>query len=163
MNAWLRISVASYLLAITLDAAPPRCKTLDKDGSTLQICERTDVNCDALAQESLKNPSDANWDGCAWPVTIVKGHFTTINTLVYVTYVSIVTSYRDSERVDIVVNVEHSDHTFIKWERKDVPVIIQDKIPTASAEFTSTEEPYGVPTVDATEKGGAKGATHSYR
>ncbi len=47
--------------------------------------------------------------------------------------------------------------------RKDVPIIIHDDISSASIDVECLDEPYGVPTVDATEKGGKKEASHKYR
>ena len=118
-----------------------------------------------LPREGSNELTSNKWIGCAWPATIIKFRSGAVGVIFYSTMVSVVTSFRDSERVDMTVMVEQSDHTVQKYEKKDVPVIIDEKnnIPYASAEFVTQFEPLGVPTVDATEKGGAKGASHSYR
>jgi hypothetical protein len=137
---------------------------VERDGKTFEVCSREDTSCDSLAKDQVNSPSN-KWNGCAWPATIIKFRSGAVGVFYYSTMVSVVTSFRDSERVDMTVMVEQSDHTIQKYEKKDVPVIIDEKnnIPSASAEFVTQFEPLGVPTIDATEKGGAKGASHSYR
>lgn len=162
MKKGLLISTCVGLLTLCVSAAPPRCKTVDANGTTLEVCSREDTECDALAREQVNSPSD-KWNGCAWPASIIKGHFTPLGVLVFSTNVSVVPSYRDSERVDITITIERPDHTFVKYDRQDTPVIIHGDIPSAMAEFVTQFDPVGVPTVDATEKGGAKGASRSYR
>jgi hypothetical protein len=163
MRRVLLISLWGCLLAGVLQAAPPQCKTTEKDGNTYDICTRANVACEALAKEQVKDPSN-KWNGCLWPVTIIKSHFTLGGNMVFSIYVSIVASYIDSERVDMTVTFERTDHTFFKYERKDVPIIIRDDIPNANADFWFTADgTVGVPTVEVTEKGGAREASHSYK
>jgi hypothetical protein len=77
--------------------------------------------------------------------------------------VTVVPSYRDSEKADITITVEQPDHTHDKNTFKDLPVIIRDDIPQASVRVGTPHGSVGVPTVGATEKGGKKEASHSYR
>ena len=165
MKKLFLISSFTCLLTFSVSAAPPKCKTVDQNGTTLEVCSREDTECySKLVKEQESSPS-SQWNGCAWPAKIIKGHFTAVGLIVFSTNVSIVPSYRDSERVDMTITIERPDHTFVKYDRKDVPVIVDEKnsIPSASAEVVTQFDPLGVTTVDATEKGGAKGANHSYR
>jgi hypothetical protein len=77
--------------------------------------------------------------------------------------VSVIASFTDSERADVTVSIEQSDHTRRKEVRKDVPIIIRDSMPTATVQTFATAPPVGVPTVDVTERGGKKEVVHSYR
>jgi hypothetical protein len=163
MSKFLAAAALGCLLAGYAAAAPPSCKTVEQDGGIYNACQRTDINCDALATEQEKNPSD-KWNGCAWPALIYKGHLTLPGIgFTFTTHVCVVSSYRDSERVDMIVTIEQPDHTFRTYERKDVPVIIQDGFPNATVDILTTAEPVGVPTVKAKEKGGKKEAMHDYR
>jgi hypothetical protein len=63
----------------------------------------------------------------------------------------------------MTVTVELSDHTFKEYVFKDVPVIVRDNIPLASVDIGTPSDPIGVPTVEATEKGGKRQAARSYR
>jgi hypothetical protein len=160
-----RISLLAFcgaLLTFPLSAARPTCKTEKQKGQLVEVCERADVMCESLTAEQQKSPSD-KWTGCSSPAILIKGDVTLAGLLIFSTQVSVVPSYRDSKRVDMTVTFENPDHTFQKYERKDVPVIVQDGTPSASAEFITQMKPVGVPTVEATEKGGAKGASHSYK
>lgn len=154
------------LLAFSLNAAEPKCQTLEQDGRTFQQCERKDVSCDALRRDQASFPSN-KWHGCQWPATILKAHLEQRGVIVFDTHVRLTPSFRDSDRMDITVTIEKPDHTFLKLERKDVPVITENTIPVADIhadeDFATQFDPLGVPTVDATEKGGAKEASHSYR
>jgi hypothetical protein len=163
MKNILLLAAVVCLMASGLNAAPPRCETVNRNGVTIESCERDDANCDSLVKESLKTSPDRNWNGCAWPVIITRSQFKAAGVVFYVTTVSVVPSYRDSERVDLIMMFERPDHSLAKVEKKDLPVIIRDNIPSASTDITSPEEPYGVPSVEATEKGGAKSATHDYK
>jgi hypothetical protein len=154
--------IVGCLLAGGLKAAPPTCQTKVQDGTTFEVCTRTDLACESLAKAQLKDPSD-KWNGCFWPATIIKGHVITNGVMIISIYVSIIASYRDSERADVTVTIEQPDHTYRKFERKEVPIIIRDSVPTASVDILSNTEPVGVPTVEATEKGGKIEAAHSYR
>jgi hypothetical protein len=98
-----------------------------------------------------------------WGATIIKSYFTALGVSSPSTHVTIVPSYVDSERVDMKVTVEKSDHTYTEYVFKDVPVIVRDNIPTVSITFGTPQYPVGVPTVEATEKGGKKEASHSYK
>ena len=158
--------VGAILLStvLTLSAAPPTCKTEQKDdGSALEICERKDTECHTrLVKEQESSPS-TQWNGCAWPAIIIKEHYTAVGLMIDSTHVALVPSYRDSERMDVTIFIEKSDHSIQKYEQKDVPIIIRDDIPRATVDFGTQFEPIGVPAVDATEKGGVKEAAHSYR
>src|SRR5580704_13617670 len=109
-------------LTIGLMAEPPRCKTVDSNGTTIDACERRDANCKTLFATQLKDPSD-KWNDCIMPALIYKRHFVAANMVFFVTSVSVTSSYLDSERVDITVFIEQPDHTVRPYERKDVPVI----------------------------------------
>ncbi len=160
------VSCGCCVLAFCLNAAAPKCESLEQDGTTFQQCEVEDVSCDALVRDQKNAPSD-KWQGCQWPATILKAHLEQHGVIVFDTHVRLRPSFRDSDRMDIRVTIEKPDHTFLKLERKDVPVITENTIPVADihadADFTTQFDPLGVPTVDATEKGGAKEASHSYR
>jgi hypothetical protein len=159
----LLLSSCFGLLALSASASPPSCKTVEKDGNTFDTCERRDTECySKLAAEQTKSPS-TQWNGCAWPAIITKTHFTAVGLIFYTTHVTLVPSYRDSERMDVTISIEKYDHTIQTYERKDVPIIIRDDIPRATVDFGTQFEPIGVPTVDATEKGGAREVSHSYR
>lgn len=169
IGAFMRPMLVSFcwcLLALCLNAAAPKCESLEQDGKTFQQCEREDVSCGALAREQRNAPSD-KWWGCAWPATIFKTQLMEHGVRVFVTHVRLTPSFRDTQRMDITVTIEKSDHTSLKLDRKDVPVNVRDTIPVADihadAEFMTPFDPLGVPTVDATEKGGAKTPSHSYR
>jgi hypothetical protein len=169
-NTFLELAMTRSLLALILaclfmsylKAAPPECTTKEKDGSTFEVCHRVDGACESLAKEQLKDPSD-KWNGCAWGATFIKGHFTAAGLMVFSTSISLVPSYRDSERMDVKVTFEQADHTRREYERKDVPIIIRNNIPSASFEIVNQEDPLGVPTAEMTEKGGKKEARHEYR
>lgn len=157
---------SSYLVALTLSGAAPKCQTLEQHGMTFQDCEREDVSCSALARDQKDAPSD-KWWGCRTPATIIQTQSTEHGVPAFATHVRLTPSFRDSQRMDITVTFERPDHTFLKLEEKEVPVEIRHTIPHADihadANFTTPFDPVGVPTVDATEKGGAKTASHSYR
>jgi hypothetical protein len=150
------------LLAGGLKAEPPRCETKVQDGKTFEVCTRADANCESLAKEQVRAPSD-KWNGCLRPAIIIKSSFTAAGVSFPSTSVTIVPSYVDSERVDITITAEQPNHTYIEHTLKDVPVIIRDNIPQASIDFGTPQYPVGVPTVEATEKGGKKEASHSYK
>jgi hypothetical protein len=135
---------------------------VEQDGKTFDVCERADVACESLAKEQLKDPSD-KWNGCARDAIITKSHFILAGLIAFSTHVLIVASYVDSERVDMTVTFEQTDHTFRKYVRRDVPIVIRENIPRASADFVFPDNTLGVPTVEATEKGGKKEASHSYK
>jgi len=149
-------------LASALNAAPPRCETQERDGTTFEVCTQADVNCESLAREQVRQPSD-KWNGCALGATIIKSYFIVLGVSMPTTHVSIVPSYVDSEKVDMKVTVEQSGHKFTEHVFKDIPVIIRDNIPTASITLGTPQYPVGVPTVEATEKGGKQEASHSYK
>lgn len=165
------------LLAGGLNAGVPECKTVEsKDGTTAESCTRPPDfdECMALVKEAWKDkkpedPPPHYWNGCSWHAVIntVRGGGRIGNGLVvplmWLTSVSLVPSYRNSERMDITVVFEQPDHTYKKHVRKDVPITIEDKMPNATVQFTFPYPPVSVPTVEAREKGGAKEASHSYR
>jgi hypothetical protein len=154
--------IAGCLLAGGLNSARPSCEAKVQDGTTFEVCTRADLACESLVKAQLENPSD-KWNGCLSPATIIKGHVITAGIMIFGIYVSIIASYRDSERADVTVTIEQPDHTSRKFERKNVPIIIRDSVPTASVDISSNAEPVGVPTVEATEKGGKIEAAHSYK
>jgi hypothetical protein len=144
-------------------AEPPRCETKTQNGTTLEVCTREDTNCESLAKEQVKTPSD-KWRGCRWPAIIQKAYLTLLPGVSSPDVsVTIVPSYSDSERVDITINVEQPNHTYIEHTFKDVPIIIRENIPQAMISYGTPQYPVGVPTVEATEKGGKKEASHSYK
>ncbi len=70
--------------------------------------------------------------------------------------------------MDITVTVEQPDHTYKEQTFKDVPIIIRDNIPRATIQFPTPKylvdmALFPVPTAEATEKGGKKEASHSYK
>jgi hypothetical protein len=74
-------------------------------------------------ERSAKKPSD-KWNGCAWPALITTGHFTTSGLLVCNVSVTVVPSYRDSERMDMTVTFDKPFCGSRTHLRKDVPIII---------------------------------------
>ena len=162
MKRTLFVLVLGCLIAAGLRAAPPRCKTVEQNGTTFEVCERHDVMCEALAKEHLRDPSK-EWNGCAWPAWIYNSHVTTSGLLVFYTSINIVPSYVDSERLDVTVTFDRPYCGARVHVQKDVPIIIRDDRPSASIHFACAEQPYGVPTVEATERGGKKQAFHSYK
>jgi len=141
---------------------PPSCKVEERDGKVFDVCTRVDTKCLDIVKAEVANPSD-KWNGCLWGATIIKGTLALAGMVVYSTHVSVVCSYIDSERVDMTITVEFTDHTHRDYVRSDIPVIIRDGVPTASVDISTPNEPLGVPTVEATEKGGAKKVAHSYK
>lgn len=156
---WTLAFMLSSAIAL---AAPPSCETKVVDEQVFEACERADIECDKLASDQVANPSPA-WNGCRWAALITKGHFISSGLIFYTTRVTVVTSFVDSERVDLVVDVELSNHQHKTFTRNDVPVIIKNGIPQATIDIGTPEDPFGVPTVQAVEKGGKKQASHSYR
>ena len=118
--------------------------------------------CEALAKEQMRDPS-REWNGCAWPVLIINSHATVVGLLAYHTRITVVPSYRDSEKLDVTVTFEKPHCGSGTHARKDVPIIIRNDIPSASVDIECLDEPYGVPKVEAKEKGGKKEASHSYK
>jgi hypothetical protein len=145
-----------------LSAAPPDCKTVTKDGTTFRICTRRSTNFLELSEEDLKAPSK-EWNGSAWPVTIIDSYFTTSRLVVFSTGISIVASYRDSEKADFTVTYERPHCGLLTHVRRDVPIIIEDGTPSANIDISCLDQPYGLPTVEVKEKGGKKEATHIYK
>lgn len=158
----VRLAVSLCLLATTLGATPPHCKTEERNGQSFNVCKRPDVECEALAKEQVKDPS-SQWNGCIWDALITQGHFSSNGVIAFATYVAVTPSFRDSERMDVTVTIEQADHTFRKYVRKDVPIIVEDGIASATVNINTPDEPVGVPTVDSTEKGGKKEVSHRYR
>lgn len=156
------------LLAFGLRAAAPKCEPVDKqNGVTFQQCYREDASCEALSKDQRNSPSE-EWRGCQWPATIIKAQRTEHGAHAFLTHVRLTPSIGDSQRMDITVTIEKPDHTLLKLEQKDVPVIterdvVEATIIRADADFTTPFDPVGIPTVDAVEKGGARTASHSYR
>jgi len=150
------------LLTGTLNAAPPHCKTVERDGDVYEICERMDTACEALAKEQTKDPSK-EWNGCFWPATIIKSNFVAAGLAGSWIHVTVVSSFLDSEKQDVSVIFEKPFCGLRTHKREDVPIVIRDGIPSASIDITCPDEPYGVPAVDTTEKGGKKEASHKYR
>jgi hypothetical protein len=150
------------LLATDLSAAPPRCKTVLQDGTRFEVCERSDSMCESLAKEQVKAPSK-EWNGCAWPAQIYNSHLATSGTLVFFTHITIVPCYLDSERLDVTITFDKPHCGSRTHVRKDAPIIIHDGVPSASIDIVCSEEPPGVPTVEAKEMGGKKEASHSYK
>jgi hypothetical protein len=158
MRRVLFLLICGCLFAGGLRAAPPRCKTVEQDGRSVDVCERPDIECESLAKEQVRNPS-SQWNGWSWPALIMKTRLSVLGLVSFVTHVTVVASYGDSERMDVTVTIEQADHTYRKYVRKDVPVIIRNDIPSATVEIASLDEPVGVPTADAIEKGGKKEAS----
>jgi hypothetical protein len=152
-------------LAPWLVAPPPpvRWQMKVENGELYGIAERIDKACFDLVTEDLKNPSPY-WNGCFMPAIIIKSHMTVPNLFfTYTLDVTIVPHYTDSERIDMTVTVEQPDHTYRTYVKKDVPIVLSGRVLKASATFMIDYDPVSVPTVDATEKGGKREATHSYR
>jgi len=162
MRQLLPVSALGFVLLGSAAAAPPSCKTIEHDGTTFHQCQREDANCDSLAAEQVKNPSP-NWNGCRLPALITTYHVVLPAIgMTVMTHVCVVSSYRDSERMDITVTIEQPDHTFRTYERKDMPVTIEDGYPMATVDISTIIEPVGAPTVEAKEEGGKKEAMHDY-
>lgn len=120
-------------LVVNLSAAPPRCKTVQQDGTTFELCEREDSTCETLAKEQVKNPSK-EWHGCVLSVRIFNSHFTdSVLGVVFYTGISVTPSYVDSERMDVTVTFDKPHCGLLTHVRKDVPIIIHDDIPLAPA------------------------------
>ena len=170
MRTVLLVLMLGCSLAGGLKAAPPQCDAPDRQKNlTMENCHRAEENCDSLAREYLREPSD-KWNGCAWPALILfSSSIIFPGTSPYnSTQVTLVPSYLDSERMDITVTVEQPDHTYKGQTFKDVPIIIRDNIPQATIDFPTPKYLvelafFPVPTVEATEKGGKKEASHSYK
>jgi hypothetical protein len=95
------VLILCCLIATGLEAGPPRCETKVQDGTSFEVCEREDGACDSLAKEQLRNPSD-KWNGCSWPATIRKSHYTAVGVVMFITSVMIIASYVDSERLQVM-------------------------------------------------------------
>ncbi len=150
------------MLPIRVGAAPPRCKKVEQDGRTFDVCERSNTECKSLTEQQQKQPS-GEWNGCNWPAIVTQSTYTAAGIVLYHIHVTVVASYQDSERMDVTVKVEEADHTYKTYVRKDVPLIMRNDISSASIGITRTFDSVGVPTVEATEKGGKKEAEHRYR
>jgi len=131
-----KLLVLAPLTMAPMLAAPPTCEIK----GDIEVCERTDQNCEQFVAEHFKSdPSRAwmeNWRGCLWPATILKGHSHLLGPAAPITgsfaHVTVVTSYTDSERFDMTVDVELRDHKHRKFEFKGEPVIILGGVPCAS-------------------------------
>jgi hypothetical protein len=161
----LVLLLASFAAAAS--AAPPSCKTVTQGDSNFRVCERAvDIDpCVALLKESPKVAEDPNWNGCLWVARFITGSFTIPGAPITYMHVSFVASYRNSERMDITMDVERSDHSHRKYVYADVPVVLENGLPTASVDFLIIpgEEPLGVPTAEMTEKGGSRTMSHGYK
>ena len=159
----------TLILAGALASAPPRCELVEKGDFVIEACERH-VNaapCLALLIEKPETAKLPTWNGCAWSARIYKGHTTVPNMPpLFVLHVSVVPSFTDSEYVDVTLSGKRGGRSY-QWVRKDVPVKIDpdNNIPRAMAEFWlgPVDDLDGVPTVEMTEKGGAREMTHAYK
>jgi hypothetical protein len=151
-------------LAPWLDAPilPVRWEMKERNGEFYGIAERVNQACLELAKEQTNNPSPYWNPLCSLGATIIKGPVDSGGLIVYNLHVSIAPLYRDSERVDMRVTVQQPDHTFYTYVRNDVPIVLRGRVLEASADLMLPYDPASVPTVEATEKGGKREATHSY-
>jgi hypothetical protein len=124
-------------LAIT---APPNCETKRVNGTDIETCSRWDTECDSLAAEQVKHPSD-QWNGCSWPVTITRGSYTAVGLTMYDTTVMVVPHFKDSEKVDIQVIFENSYCGAKLHEFKNQQITVHDGVPYATAGFTCGQYP----------------------
>jgi hypothetical protein len=83
--------------------------------------------------------------------------------LVFDTHISFVGSYRDSEKADFTVTYEQPHCGLLTHVRRDVPIIIENGVPSAHIDIECLDQPSGVPTVEVKEKGGKKEVTHIYK
>ena len=162
MPAKTRLHLALTLLVCTRAVAdPPDCRI----NGEFDVCSRNEANCDAV-ETQLKNPSPAfnigpTWKGC-WPATIIRGHPIIGGLIFFTAYVSVVPRYHDSERMDILITVELAGGGRREYVRKGVPIIIRNGFASASTDVSASEPIMGVPTVVATEIGGAVEVRHAY-
>lgn len=146
--------------SLPLMGAPARCETKTLGTDTFEVCERADVLCVENVKQELKDPS-SEWRGCLWSAILIKGLFK--DALVYVTHVTVQPNYADSDLMDVVVTIQKPDRSFQVITQKDLPIIVQNGHAEATFSFYTPYDPLGVPTVESTEKGGAKSVKHSYK
>jgi hypothetical protein len=165
------LGVAFALIAAAqLQGAPPSCKTGQNGEISFETCERDDFCDDATIKDQIQNPS-TSWMGCMWPALITSQLSRMTTGMCFsTTHLTLVARYRDSERIDITTTFEQKDHTFHKDVQKDVPIVIRDGLPQVDILIASGMNGIGynmgmigVPTIEATERGGKKSAVHSYR
>ena len=164
-----RLLVLTLFAMAPLLAAPPTC---ERKGD-VDLCERVDQSCASFVNEHLKaDPSGGwmeNWHGCLWTAIIQKGHSDVPGPVAPIrlafAHVTVVPSYTDSERISIAVDVELANHKHRKYEYKDLPVVVRGGVPSASVTvgIELGNEIVGVPTIEATETGGKRTMSHSYR
>jgi hypothetical protein len=161
-----KLNLAPWLGGDVTPPQPTRWKMEVRDGILWGSAERLDTACFALAKEQVNNPSP-NWNGCglgfSGSARFTKVYMASFSVPAYMLNVSIIPHYTDSERIDMTVTVEQTNHTYRTYVRKDVPIVLLGNVLEASADFMIPYDPVSVPTVDATEKGGKREVTHSYR
>ena len=174
MKTVVRLGLGLIAAALPMLAAPPSCETTHKgegaDEITFETCQRDDFCDDATIKEQVQNPSTL-WMGCMWPALI-----TTSSNMLHIgpdlpgilmvrTDLTLVARFRDSERMDVTVTFELPDHTFRKDTYRDVLITIRHNIPQATILIATqaSSRTIGVPTIEATERGGKKNALHIYR
>jgi hypothetical protein len=149
------------LFASSVTAAPPRCTTFERNGVAFQRCERDDANCDSLAKTEN---DESKRNGCAPVATITKWQtYDSTVGLTFVIHVVLVPSLPDSDRMDVKVEVEQTDHSYRTYVKKAVRINRKDSVPHAAIDILSLDDPASVPTVDATEKGAGREQIHSYK
>jgi hypothetical protein len=163
----MKILLGLLLASSAVFGAAPRCENISANGTTIESCERrVDTGpCMEMLLANPQMPDSPNWNGCAWSAHIYKAPLTSASPLLYVMYVSVVPSFRDSEYVDITVRGKHGGRSY-HWILKDVRVEInKNDIPRAIAEFPlgPIDDLGDVPIVEMTEKGGTHEMSHRYR
>jgi hypothetical protein len=168
----MRLAILLLILAGTALAAPPNCKTTVQNGLRFEICSRMDASCLPTVSKFQGDDWKTNWNGCMWDATFYKNVLDVpkVGPLGYQVMLRLVASYRDSERMDVTILLEWKDGTTHKIERKNVPIIMTEisdgkSLPTVDIEFglPIPDPSIGVPTVEATERGGARSFSHSYK
>lgn len=96
---------------------------------------------------------------------ILKGHVMAGRNYLATGHVTIVPSYVDSERMDLMIKVELSNGETRRIDFDNQPIILHGNIPYASVDFYL--EPglqiVGVPTIQTVEKGGKRQMAHHYK
>jgi hypothetical protein len=83
--------------------------------------------------------------------------------MMFVLDVTLVSSFTDSERMDMEISVEASDHSTKVYRRDKIPVVVKDGYPQGNVEILLGSDPVGVPIVDSREYGGKIEMAHHYR
>jgi hypothetical protein len=165
----MKTTMLAMLLAVPMFAAVPECSTKNIEGHNFEICMRQDATCAPSVEKFLKEGNDSwskNWHGCTGRVYI--NNFLLIAPPIMAGWsfsISLPASYDDSERMDIIVRFELSDHTLKAYEWRDVAIVsdADSHIHSARVQFLTEKLIIGVPTAESTEKGGARQFSHSYK